>query len=375
MTGRIYVLGGADQLEPLEEAAYEAESVLQQLLASYPDLLAGEQVDPNDPRRWLLVRREMSVAEEEGGAGRWSLDHLFIDQQGVPTLVEVKRSSNTQIRREVVGQMLDYAANGSAYWAVEELRAVYERRCQAEGLDPEVHLAEFLGDDSDTLNFWDQVKTNLQAGRIRMVFVADEISRELRRIIEFLNSQLDPAEVLGLEVRQYQGQGRTALVPRVVGWTVAAEAAKSPRRPTEWDQPSFLAYLQEQRGEAEAAVGERILSWIHDRHLHVKWGRGMRNGSASPKSIRDGIVYNMLTLWTDGSLQIQFGSMNEGPFSSHSMRREFAERLVHAHESFQFADDQLVSSWPVVRLRSLIDSAVLERFLAAWDWYLGVLSE
>src|SRR5690606_506834 len=111
------------------------ESVLQQLLASYPDLLAGEQVDPNDPRRWLLVRREMSVAEEEGGAGRWSLDHLFIDQQGVPTLVEVKRSSNTQIRREVVGQMLDYAANGSAYWAVEELRAVYERRCQAEGLD------------------------------------------------------------------------------------------------------------------------------------------------------------------------------------------------------------------------------------------------
>jgi hypothetical protein len=30
----------------------------------------------------------------------------------VPTLLEVKRSSDTRIRREVVGQMLDYAANG-----------------------------------------------------------------------------------------------------------------------------------------------------------------------------------------------------------------------------------------------------------------------
>jgi hypothetical protein len=36
------------------------------------------------------------------------------DQNAVPTLVEVKRSSDTRIRREVVGQMLDYAANPDA---------------------------------------------------------------------------------------------------------------------------------------------------------------------------------------------------------------------------------------------------------------------
>src|SRR4051794_12230288 len=42
-----------------------------------------------------------------GGSSRWSLDHLFVDQEGVPTLVEVKRSSDTRARREVVAQMLD----------------------------------------------------------------------------------------------------------------------------------------------------------------------------------------------------------------------------------------------------------------------------
>jgi hypothetical protein len=39
----------------------------------------------------------------------------------VPTLVEVKRSDDTRIRREVVGQMLDYAANGVVYWPGEVL--------------------------------------------------------------------------------------------------------------------------------------------------------------------------------------------------------------------------------------------------------------
>jgi hypothetical protein len=63
-----------------------------------------------DPRRFLLVRREAPVPDRENGGIRWSIDHLFLDQDAIPTLVEVKRSSDTRIRREVVGQMLDYAA-------------------------------------------------------------------------------------------------------------------------------------------------------------------------------------------------------------------------------------------------------------------------
>ena len=37
------------------------------------------------------------------------------DQDGIPTLVEVKRGSNAQVRREVVGQLLDYAACELSY--------------------------------------------------------------------------------------------------------------------------------------------------------------------------------------------------------------------------------------------------------------------
>lgn len=96
------------QLVELTEQAYDSEALLQKLLSDYPSLLAGDQIDSVTPRRWLLIKPEMEVPSEEDGYGRWFIDHLFLDQDGIPTLVEVKRSSDTRLRREVVGQMLDY---------------------------------------------------------------------------------------------------------------------------------------------------------------------------------------------------------------------------------------------------------------------------
>src|SRR5690606_13263561 len=116
MSGGIFLLGTDDQLLELVERPYDSERLLQQLLESHPALLSGNQVDPGNPRRWLLINRETGVPSAPDGGARWSLDHLFIDQDGIPTLIEVKRSTDTRIRREVIGQMLDYAANAVAYW-------------------------------------------------------------------------------------------------------------------------------------------------------------------------------------------------------------------------------------------------------------------
>ena len=119
--------------------------------------------------------------------------------------------------------MLDYAANAVVHWPVEQIRAEFEKNCD----DPEERLAEFLGDDSDPEEFWQKVKTNLQAGKIRMLFVADVIPPELRRIIEFLNEQMDPAEVLGVEIKQYVGEGMKTLVPRVIGQTAEKRVGRA----------------------------------------------------------------------------------------------------------------------------------------------------
>jgi hypothetical protein len=70
---------------------------------------------------------------------------MFLDQDAIPTLVEVKRSSDTRIRREVIGQMLDYAANGAQYWGEGALRLLFEGTCAAIGRDPGAVLEQVIG--------------------------------------------------------------------------------------------------------------------------------------------------------------------------------------------------------------------------------------
>jgi hypothetical protein len=101
------------------------------LIAKHPEVLAGDQIDLDAPPRWFLIRREPGIPDSSDGGDRWSVDHLLLDQFGMPTLVEVKRSTDPRIRREVVGQMLDYVANAQAYWG--DMLPV-ENRHQSEGI-------------------------------------------------------------------------------------------------------------------------------------------------------------------------------------------------------------------------------------------------
>src|SRR5260221_13424999 len=116
MSDSIFLLGDDGLLTEVTSRPFDAEADLQQLLADHIHLLPGAQINRDSPRRWLLIKREAGVPDHEGGGGWWSIDHLAVDQDAVPTFVEVKRASDTRTRREVVAQMLDYAANRSAFW-------------------------------------------------------------------------------------------------------------------------------------------------------------------------------------------------------------------------------------------------------------------
>ena len=371
MNGKIYLVQNDGQLVAMQEQAYDSEAVLQTLLARYPDLLAGEQIDRTDPRRWMVVAREVGLPSEEAGADRWAVDHLLLDQDGIPTLVEVKRSSDTRIRREVVGQMLDYAANAVMYWSIEKLRTLFEQTCDAQGRDPEQELHDLLGLEADVETFWEQVKTNLQAGKIRLLFVADSIPPELRRIVEFLNGQMDPAEVVAIEIRQYVGQGNTTLVPRVMGATTKAQQQKvlGSRASRQWDEASFLQELERRQGAAEVRVARRILQWASEHQLRLWWGKGSMDGSFFPLFDFQGQQYWSLSVWTYGRIEIQFQMMKtRPPFADESKRLELLSRL-NALPGVTLPPDAITRR-PSIPLSLLHDDAVLQQFLAICDWII-----
>ncbi len=179
---RIFLVEGERKLTPMKETTYEKEQDLQALLAAYPDLIPGDQIDFENPRRWLLVARELGVPGSNDETGRWSLDHLFLDQDGIPTFVECKRSSDTRSRREVVAQMLDYAANGTSYWKMDSLRQAAAETAQKDGksLDDEILKLIDLAESSGVDEYWKRVEQNLKTGNVRLIFVADTIRHNLR---------------------------------------------------------------------------------------------------------------------------------------------------------------------------------------------------
>ena len=271
MTERIYIRDPQGRLEPLEGERFEKEDDLQALIAEHPELLDGTQMRAEDPLRWILIAREQGIAESSDAAARWAVDLLLADQDALPTLVEVKRGANPEIRRTVVGQMLEYAAHAERTWTADTLRRAFEESTD----DPGAELGKLLQPDGDEEpdadGFWERVATNLAAARLRLLFVADDIPEELARVVEFLNAQMPGIEVLAVEIKQFKGDSRQTLVPRVIGRTAASRrspAGQGTRR-LKLDRESFLSAFD---GPEHRSVAGRLLDVASQSGAVLHWG-------------------------------------------------------------------------------------------------------
>ncbi|MBA2475212.1 MAG: hypothetical protein H0V40_04565 [Actinobacteria bacterium] len=121
---------------------------------------------------------------------------------------------------------------------------------------------------------------HLKAGKLRLIFVADEIPSELRRIVEFLNEQMNRTEVLALEVRQYVEQGgtRLTLVPRLIGETQAARQAKgttAPRVKSRWGEADVFEAIRARQGPDVACRMIELYEFMRDQGARPSFGTGI----------------------------------------------------------------------------------------------------
>jgi hypothetical protein len=332
------------------------EDQMQALVARYPELITDGDGD------LLLIKREQAIADSEEGGGRWSLDHLFVTRQGVPVLVELKRAVDTRLRREVVGQMLDYAANGTVYWQGGRIAEAFAATAAASGGNPDQLLSEFLG-DADPEEFWRQVDSNMKAGRVKLVFVADNIPRELARIVEFLNDQMR-ADVRAVELRWFSDNaGTTTLSPRIIGETERAAAAKAAATGgVSMDRASWIA-------EYMAPFGGEMLR-ATDKYIEIIEAAGgdalvaSTNGSIlSSFPGADGRWFYPFHLWKQkagGQLSISLGYLKDRvAFADEAVRQQLYDR---ATAIFGPLSTRTLKGFPGVPVTRLNDPKVAEGF-------------
>ena len=129
------------------------------------------------------------------GNGDGFLDNLLVTPSGNLALIECKLWRNPEARREVVGQMLDYAER-LARWSYEDLLAAVQKVRKEEGNCLYRLVAE--GNDLDEASFVDAVSRNLRLGRFLLLVVGDGIHEDVAAIAAHLERHSALRFVFGL---------------------------------------------------------------------------------------------------------------------------------------------------------------------------------
>lgn len=199
---------GIKQLQriPLSSKTFK-ESWLQELLEKSPETLPTGYVD-SIFAPLAFVAREVEV---ESGY----IDNLYISAKGYIVIVETKLWRNPESKRQVVGQILDYAKDVSK-WNYEKLDSVYKEYNKGKTLFSQMIENGFY-EVEDESYFIDVVEKNIQASRFLLMIVGDGIREDVAKMSEFLNSSVSMQFQFALcELEVYELEnGKRLVVPQL----------------------------------------------------------------------------------------------------------------------------------------------------------------
>lgn len=291
-----------------EVTAYDNEAHLQNVIATDPQRVPGVGQD---------ARTVMELPTSGG-----PIDVCIVGMDGSITVVECKLASNTERRRMVIGQVIDYAAAICQDGADAFLEAWRSRR--GADLNEELEPAAL-----------DQLRRNVANARIDLCLAVDHIDREIRRLIEYLN-RVTRADVMvtALQLAYARDGDVEILIPSTYGGELAAVKVRDSNRNTErWTWETFLAELRRDEDKQLAADLLSRLEQLGDlRGDHELVWFGSKPGGGvffHPHGLR----YAPFQLWVNsaGHLMI-FGNWGQyGEVANHVGFAPLAELLRQDH--------------------------------------------
>jgi hypothetical protein len=189
-----------------------SEAEIQTLIHENPMCLPISEIDP------LFVNPIPICMELHTNAG--PIDNFMVTPSGLPVIVECKLWRNPEGRREVVGQILDYAKELSR-WSSSDVQREVSRRLGTSG-NILLERVRAAGHDVDEIDFNDAITQNLRRGRFLLLIVGDGIREGVEAIAEYLQVHAGLHFSLGLvELPIYlMENGERLVVPRVLTRTL-----------------------------------------------------------------------------------------------------------------------------------------------------------
>ena len=153
-----------------------SEAALQKLLFRFPETLPIAAIDATYAGA-VPICQELSTP-----AG--FVDALYVNPLGQITLTEFKLWRNPQSRREVIGQILDYAKE-LASWSYEDLQRQVSIALNESG-NILYSLVDAHSPGIDEAGFVDNVTRHLRRGEFLLLIVGDGIQEGVANIVDFV---------------------------------------------------------------------------------------------------------------------------------------------------------------------------------------------
>lgn len=207
--------GEAVPLRPLSQILGSegiTEADIQRIVHEHPASLPISEIDP-------IFIGPVPICRELGTAAG-HIDNFMVTPNGLPVLVECKLWRNPEGRREVVGQILDYAKELSR-WSSSDVQREVRKCLKLEG-NPLIDLVRAAAPDTDEVQFNDALTSNLRRGRFLLLIIGDGIREGVETIAEYLQRHAGLHFSLGLvELPIYvMPDGSRLVVPRILARTL-----------------------------------------------------------------------------------------------------------------------------------------------------------
>jgi hypothetical protein len=340
----------------VESATYVNEAELQKLLAESPGLITIDDIRPESGPLVLAVR--------EFNLPVGSIDLLAFSAGGDIAILECKLASNAEVKRKVIGQVLEYGAN---LWEMSYEDLDHGVRVRTGEPLADSMKNKLLDQDWDEEAFRSNIESSLENGHFILIIVVDQINEDLVRTVRFLNACSSANfEFAALEMRRFTAEHSEMLVPRVFGPSNVIKSKSIQPTSKQWDEASFFAELLTRNGEEAVNVARRILEW-GTLNMEVWWGKGKQNGSFVPYFYHKDRQHQLFAVYTSGVVETYFyWYKNKPPFEPREKRLELRDKLNEIPE----VDIPLegIERRPSISLQTLAREGAVGQFLSVYDW-------
>ena len=245
--------------EMREGADPESEYILQRLIELHPEILPWDEFS-DSPKE-----EQVRVCVVCNGISSAATDILLVEKRTVAegrfVVVETKLVKNPEIYRDVLGQILEYAAylsSSETPVSLEDKAEKYWRDCRREeGIDFKQKMMDVFGKDWRE-EIWDPAIQNAQSGNIRLLIVSDSLPEQLRLAVTYL-----PTSVL-LSAVELQAHGAASNEGSLT-FTGSASASGAGPAANQSALREYFSNVTLSHATLQYLSGSSVVSQAHDR--------------------------------------------------------------------------------------------------------------